>query len=155
MPLHTAYPRRLRRFAGRASPRERHFLLRRRMWGPIPNSSAPIVIFIVISLGKQGTVSPLRRKTANAVALRLLSFLSGFVVNCLLYQLSIHNTTHCWCILLTVVCNLTAAFCFNEGALYRARPDLAKVWRCALLPSIAETDFGFPSYGTARWRISK
>ena len=32
------------------------------MWGPIPNSSAPIVISIVISLGKQGTVSPLRSK---------------------------------------------------------------------------------------------
>ena len=29
------------------------------MWGPIPNSSAPTVISIVISLGKQGTVSPL------------------------------------------------------------------------------------------------
>ena len=26
------------------------------MWGPIPNSSAPTVISIVISLGKQGTV---------------------------------------------------------------------------------------------------
>ena len=33
------------------------------MWGPTPNSSAPTVIFIVISLGKQGTVSPLRNKT--------------------------------------------------------------------------------------------
>ena len=32
------------------------------MWGPIPNSSAPTVISIVISLGKQGTVSPLRTK---------------------------------------------------------------------------------------------
>ena len=32
------------------------------MWGPIPNSSPPIVISIVISLGKQGTVSPLRSK---------------------------------------------------------------------------------------------
>ena len=32
------------------------------MWGPIPNSSAPTVISIVISLGKQGTVSPLRSK---------------------------------------------------------------------------------------------
>ena len=32
------------------------------MWGPIPNSSAPTVICIVISLGKQGTVSPLRNK---------------------------------------------------------------------------------------------
>ena len=32
------------------------------MWGPIPNSSAPTVISIVISLGKQGTVSPLRNK---------------------------------------------------------------------------------------------
>ena len=82
--------------------------------------------------------------TANAVAFRLLSFLSGFVVNCLLYQLSIHNTTHCWCILFHVVCNLTAAFFFSEGALYRARPDLAKMRRCALLPSTATTDFGFP-----------
>ena len=32
------------------------------MWEPIPNSSAPTVISIVISLGKQGTVSPLRSK---------------------------------------------------------------------------------------------
>ena len=32
------------------------------MWGPIPNSSAPTVIPIVISLGKQGFVSPLRNK---------------------------------------------------------------------------------------------
>ena len=32
------------------------------MWGPIPNSSAPTVISIVISLGKQGTVSLLRNK---------------------------------------------------------------------------------------------
>ena len=32
------------------------------MWGPIPNSSAPIVISIVISLGKQEIVSPLRNK---------------------------------------------------------------------------------------------
>ena len=32
------------------------------MWGPIPNSSAPTVISIVTSLGKQGTVSPLRNK---------------------------------------------------------------------------------------------
>ena len=86
---------------------------------------------------------------------RLLSFLSGLVVNCLLYQLSIHNTTHCWCILFHVVCNLTAAFSFSEGALYRARPDLAKMRRCALLPSTATTDFGFPWYGTARWRMSK
>ena len=38
---------------------------------------------------------------------------------------------------------------------YRARPDLAKMRRCALLPSTATTDFGFPWYGTARWRISK
>ena len=51
MALHTAYRRRLCRFAGRASPRETHFLLRRQMWGPIPNSSAPIVISILISLG--------------------------------------------------------------------------------------------------------
>ena len=78
-----------------------------------------------------------------------------FVVNCLLYQLSIHNTTHCWCILFHVVRNLTAAFYFSEGALYRARPDLAKMRRCALLPSTATTDFGFPWYGTARWRIRK
>ena len=97
----------------------------------------------------------LSSNTADAVAFRLLSFLSGFVVNCLLYQLSIHTTTHCWCILFHVVLNLTAAFCFSEGALYRARPDLAKMRRCALLPSIATTDFGFPWYGTARWRISK
>ena len=59
-------------------------------------------------------------KTANAVALRLLSFLSGFVANSLLYQLSIHNTTHCWCILFHVVRNLTAALPFTESALYRA-----------------------------------
>ena len=32
------------------------------MWGPIPNSSAPTVISVVISLGNQGTVSPLRNK---------------------------------------------------------------------------------------------
>ena len=32
------------------------------MWGPIANSSAPTVISIVISLGPQGTVSPLRNK---------------------------------------------------------------------------------------------
>ena len=32
------------------------------MWGAIPNSSGPTVISIVISLGKQGTVSPLRNK---------------------------------------------------------------------------------------------
>ena len=32
------------------------------MWGPIPNRSAPTVISIVISWGKQGTVSPLRNK---------------------------------------------------------------------------------------------
>ena len=32
------------------------------MWGPIPNSSAPIVIYIVISLGKQASLSPLRNK---------------------------------------------------------------------------------------------
>ena len=33
------------------------------MWGPIPNSSAPTVISIVISLGRQGTVSPPRNKS--------------------------------------------------------------------------------------------
>ena len=54
-----------------------------------------------------------------------------------------------------VVCNLTAAFSFSKGALYRARPDLAKMRSCALLPSTATTGFGFPWYGTARWRISK
>ena len=32
------------------------------MWGPIPNSSASTVISIVISLGKQGTLSPLPNK---------------------------------------------------------------------------------------------
>ena len=32
------------------------------MWGPIPKTTAPTVISIVISLGKQGTVSPLRNK---------------------------------------------------------------------------------------------
>ena len=32
------------------------------MWGPIPNSSAPTVISIAISLGKQGTVSALHSK---------------------------------------------------------------------------------------------
>ena len=37
------------------------------------------------------------------------------MVNCLLYQLSIHNTTHCWCILFHVVSNLTAALSFTEG----------------------------------------
>ena len=93
--------------------------------------------------------------TAYEVASRLLSFLSGFVVNCLLYQLSIQNTTHCWCILLHVVCNLTAALSFTEGALYRARPHLCKMRRCALLPSIAITDFSLPWYGIARWCISK
>ena len=81
--------------------------------------------------------------------------MSGFVVNCLFYQLSIHNTTHCWCILFHVVCNLTPALSFTEGALYRARRDLAKMRRCALLPSIAITGFDFSWYGTARWRISK
>ena len=34
----------------------------RRMGRPIPNSSAPTVMSIAISLGKQGTVSPLRNK---------------------------------------------------------------------------------------------
>ena len=69
---------------------------------------------------------------------------SGFVVNCLLYQLSIHHTPHCWCNLFHVVCDLTAALSFTEGALYRATPELAKMRRCALLPSIATTDFCFP-----------
>ena len=32
------------------------------MWGPVPKSSAPTVISILISMGKQGTVSPLRNK---------------------------------------------------------------------------------------------
>ena len=32
------------------------------MWGPIRNSSAPTVMSIEISLGKQRTVSPLRNK---------------------------------------------------------------------------------------------
>ena len=76
-------------------------------------------------------------------------------MNCLLYQLSIHNTTDCWCIVFHVVCNLTAALSFTEGALYRATPDLAKMRRCAILPSIETTDFGFPWYGATRWRISK
>ena len=35
-------------------------------------------------------------------------------------------------------------------------PDLTllEMRRCALLPSIARTDFGFPWYGAARWRIN-
>ena len=94
-------------------------------------------------------------KTASIVALRLLSFLSGSVVNSLLYQLSMHNTTHCWYILSHVVCNLTAAHSFTDGVLYRARPNLAKMRRCAVLPSIATADFGFPGNGNARWRINK
>ena len=73
------------------------------------------------------------------------------MVNCLLYQLSIHNTTHCFCILSHVVFSLTAALSFSEGALYRAKPDLGKMRRCALLPSTATTDFHFPWYGTAQW----
>ena len=64
-------------------------------------------------------------------------------MNGLLNQLSIHSTTHCWSILFHMVCNLTAALSFTEGALYRARPDLAKMLCCALLPSITITDFCF------------
>ena len=57
--LHTAYRRQFQRFAGRTDPRQWHFLLRRRTWGPMPNSSAPMVFSMVISFGKQGTVSRL------------------------------------------------------------------------------------------------
>ena len=41
-----------------------------------------------------------------------------------------------------VVCNLTAALSFTNGALYCAKSDLATMHRCALLPAITGTDLG-------------
>ena len=57
--------------------------------------------------------------------------MSGFVVHFLLYQLSIHITTHCWCNLFHVVCNLTAAFSFTEGAV---TPLVLTLLKCAAAP---------------------
>ena len=85
------------------------------------------------------------KQDSQLCCVKVLLFSSRFVVNCLLYQLSIHNTAHCWYVWSHVVCNPSAALCFTDGALYRARRDLAEMCRCTLLPSMATTDFGFPS----------